>query len=595
MLIQTREEFLQARTTLLKADVIAVDTETNWTDDWDARELMGISLHCRLPENVQYELSFYFPFRHNHDRTLFAEHNNNLPYEWLRDLSCVLERTDCIYVGHGFKFDFKVFEKEGIHITGQLRDTLLLSWMDDENKFSHELADLAKLVGDKKDRTELKNIGKHLGGWEKIPPEVMERYACGDVRICFRLHEIFWPRIVEQELEECYKHEEKRLRVLTKMEQRGIQIDKDTALRLSEEARTKMQDTLDEFGYDPGKPSQLAHRLFAAESEGGLGLPILGNPTKRKSKEFPRGLPNMSVSILSRLNHPEALRVLDYRSWQKANSTWYEGWFNKTTADSRIHPEFKQHGTVTTRWSCTRPNMQQIPRDIERTPVKRMLRSREGYELWEYDYSQMEFRLGAIYAECYPILEAYKTGTDVHQLTSDRLKLEELTGLPKAEARYAGKQTNFLTIYGGGPEVLRYQIWRDARLELPYSTASDILDEFHKSYPEWRKIMRKCEGTAKSRGYVKMWNGRRRHFDVVWKCKDAFNSIIQGGCAQIIFESMEELDDQGFEIVSQVHDALWIEVPVESSAEDQERIKKIMEWPSEKFGIPFPVDGKRLA
>lgn len=595
MLIQTREEFLQARTTLLKADVIAVDTETNWTEDWDARELMGISFHCRLPENDDYELSFYFPFRHNHDRTLFAQHNENLPYEWLRDLSCVLERTDAIFVGHGFKFDFKVLEREGIFLTGTLRDTLLLSWMDNENKFSHELNELAKLVGDKKDRAELKDIGKHLGGWDKIPPEVMERYACGDARITFQLHEYFWPRIVEQGLAELYEKEERRLRILVKIEQRGVLIDKDTAVKLSEEARKAMQDTLDEFGYNPGKPSQLAHRLFGAESEGGLGLPILGAPTKRRSKEFPSGLPNMSESVLSRLNHPEAMRVLDYRSWQKANSTWYEGWFKKVGKDSRIHPEFKQHGTVTTRLSCTKPNMQQIPRDIERTPVKTMLRATPGYELWEFDYSQVEFRLGAIYAECAPILEAYKNGADVHQLTSDRLKLEELTGLSQSDSRYCGKQTNYLTIYGGGPDVLIYQVWRDARLMLPYPTAEDVLNEFHRSYPEWKKIAKKCEGVARSRGYVKMWNGRRRHFDVVWKYKDAFNSIIQGGCAQIIFDSMEELDSEGFEIVSQVHDSLWIEIPIESSEADRERIRKIMEWPGEKFGIPFPVDEKRLA
>lgn len=594
MLVQTRDEFLQARTTLLKADVIAVDTETNWTDDWDSRELMGISMHCRLPENNEYELSFYFPFRHQHDRNLFSKHNENLPYEWLRDLACVLERTDCIYVGHGFKFDFKVLEREGIFLTATLRDTLLLSWMDNENKFSHELNDLAKLVGDKKDRAELKSIAKNLGGWEKIPPEVMERYACGDTRITYHLYEYFWPRLEKQELTKLYEREEKKLRILTKMEQRGIQIDKDTAVKLSEEARTRMRDTLAEFGYDPGKPSQLAHRLFGAPPEG-LALPILGGYSKRKSKEFPQGIPYMTEAVLSRLNHPEALKVLDYRSWQKANSTWYEGWFNKTTSDGRIHPEFKQHGTVTTRLSCTKPNMQQIPRDVERTPVKSMLRARRGYELWEFDYSQMEFRLGAIYADCNPILDAYQHGIDVHQLTSSRLNLEELTGLSRSEARYAAKQTNFLTIYGGGAAVLRSQIWRDTRLDMPYETAEEILEEFHKSYPEWKKIANRCEAAAKQRGYVKMWTGRRRHFDVVWKHKDAFNSIIQGGCAEIIFDSMIQLHEEGFEIVSQVHDSLWIEVPTDSCDSDRDRIRKIMEWPKEEFGIPFPVDEKRLA
>lgn len=594
MLVQSREEFLQARTTLLKAAVIAVDTETNWTDDWDSRELMGISMHCRLPENGDYELSFYFPFRHNHDRTLFSKHNENLPYGWLRDLSCILERNDCIYVGHGFKFDFKVLEREGIYLTGTLRDTLILSWMDDENKFSHELNDLAKLVGDKKDRAELKNIAKSLGGWDKIPPEVMEKYASGDARITFHLHEYFWPRLIAQELDHLYEREEKKLRILTKIEQRGVAIDKDTAVKLSEEARTKMQEAKAQFGYDPAKPSQLAHRLFGAPPEG-LALPILGGHSKRKSKEFPQGIPYMTEAVLSRLGVEEALRVLDWRSWQKANSTWYEGWFNKTSKDGRIHPEFKQHGTVTTRLSCTKPNMQQIPRDIERTPVKSMLRARSGFELWEFDYSQVEFRLGAIYADCEPILEAYQRGADVHQLTSDRLQLEQLTGLSKAEARYAAKQTNFLTIYGGGAAVLRYQIWRDARLDMPYTTAEEILAEFHRSYPEFKHIANKCESVARQRGYVKMWTGRRRHFDVVWKFKDAYNSIIQGGSAEIIYDSMIMLDEAGFEMVSQVHDSLWVEVPIETAEVDCQKIKEIMEWPGNQFGIPFPVDAKRLA
>jgi DNA polymerase I len=593
MLIQSREQFEHARTVLLDADTVAVDTETNWTDSWDLRELMGISTHCMIPENPNYDVSFYFPFRHEHNKNLFE--SKNLPFSWLRDLSPAFERTDCIYVGHGFKFDFKVFEKEGIYINGEVRDTLLLSWMEDENKFSHELGDLAKTVGDIKLRKELISIGKNLGGWNKIPPEVMELYACGDARITFLLYKYFWQVLENQELTKLYPREEKKLRILTKMEKRGIQIDKDTAIKLSEEALAKMQETLDEFGYDPAKPSQLAHRLFAAPPEG-LGLKPIGGYSSRKSKEFaPYGIPNMSADTLSRLNHPECLRVLDYRSWQKANSTWYEGWFNKVASDGRIHPDFKQHGTITTRLSCTKPNMQQIPRDMEKTPVKSMLRAKEGYELWEFDYSQIEFRLGVIYAECTPVIEAYKQGFDVHQMTADRIGIQELSGLSQSEARYAGKQTNFLTIYGGGPTVLCYQLWRDAKIQLAFYVAEEILDGFDTTYPEFKKMRNKADSVGKSRGYVKLWTGRHCRFQWPSQTKDGFNRICQGGAAEIIFDSMIELDEQGFEIVSQVHDSLWIEIPIESSQEDRDRIHKIMEWPSEQFGIPFPVDEKQLA
>jgi DNA polymerase I len=593
LLIQSREAFEHARTVLLDADVIAVDTETNWTDSWDLRQLMGISTHCAIPENPNYDISYYFPFRHEHDENLFE--SRNLPYSWLRDLSPAFERTDCIYVGHGFKFDFKVFEKEGISITGEVRDTLLLSWMEDENKFSHELEELAKTVADKKLRKELKDIAKNLHGWEKIPPEVMELYACGDARITYLLYKYFWQVLENQGIQHLYAGEEKKLRILTKMEQRGIQIDKDTAVRLSQEALAKMQETLDEFGYDPGKPAQLAHRLFSAPPEG-LGLEPIGGYSSRKSKEFaPYGIPIMDANVLSRLNHPEALRVLDYRSWQKANSTWYEGWFNKVALDSRIHPEFKQHGTITTRLSCTKPNMHQIPRDIEKTPVKSMLRAKDGFELWEFDYSQIEFRLGVVYAECLPIIKAYKEGFDVHQLTSDRIGIQDLSGLSLQEARYAGKQTNYLTIYGGGPAVLIYQLWRDAKIQLAFYVAEEILEGFNETYPEFQRMRNKAEGVGKSRGYVKLWTGRHCRFQWPSQTKDAFNRLCQGGAAEIVARSMIDLDEEGFEIVNQVHDSLWIEIPKDDSEQSRKRITTIMEWPGDQFDIPFPVDEKQLA
>lgn len=595
MLVQTRDQFDHARTILLTADVIAVDTETNWTESWDDRELMGFSTHCEIQGREGFEVSFYFPFRHQHDTDLFAVNNDNLPYGWLRDISIFLERTDCDFVFHGFKFDSQVFAKEGIEVVGNtVWDTVLMSWMDDENKFSHELDDLAKLVGDKKLRTELKKIAKNLKGWEKIPPEVMELYACGDTRITYKLKEFFQPRLEQQELISLYSREEKKMRLLTKIESKGIAIKKDVAKRLSEEAQTQMQEALAEFGYDPQKPSQLAHRLFADEPEG-LGLPVLGGYSKRKSVEFAQGIPNMDKNILSRLNHPEALKVIDYRTWLKANSTWYEGWFDKTGQDGRIHPTYKQHGTKTGRLSCAKPNMQQIPRDVVKTPVKKMLASSPGTQLWEFDYSQIEFRLGAIYADCQPILRAYVEGADVHQLTSERIGIENLSGLSREESRYAGKQTNFLTIYGGGASVLVFQIYRDTKIILPLDTAEEILSAFHSSYPEFRKIANKCESVAQSRGYVKLWTGRRRHFDVVWECYKAFNSIVQGGAADIVCDSMVMLDDEGYDLVSQVHDSIWIEIPEDDVENEVNKIMKIMEWPGPEFGIPFPVDAKRLA
>lgn len=605
-LIQTREQFDLARTVLLQADVIAVDTESNWDtfmeskkrnnwdSSWDDQRLMGLSTHCEIKGSGM-EMSYYFPFRHQHDKELFSVNNNNLPYEWLRDLAPALEKEDCTYVFHNFKFDKRILEWEGIEVIGHVEDTMLLSWMENENKFSHALEDLAKLVEDKKLRKELHEIAKNLKGWNKIPPEVMALYACGDVRVTFKLRDYFLPLLEEQELLSLYPREEQKMNVLYKIEKRGVGVHKDIAMQLSEEAVAKMQVALIEFGYDPQKPSQLAHRLFAEPPEG-LGLLPIGGFSKRKSVEFPQGLPNMDKNVLSRLGHKECLKVIEYRTWLKANTTWYGGWFYKTAKDGRIHPTFKQHGTVTTRLSGEKPNMQQIPRDIEKYPVKKMLKAKDGYELWEFDYSQIEFRLGAIYAECKPILDAYLQGFDVHKLTSERIGIQELSGLSEEDARYAGKQTNFLTIYGGGTEVLIFQIWRDTKIALDYDVAETILERFHSELPEFRCCANKCESVARSRGFVKLWTGRRRHYkDIPWKCYTAFNSIVQGGAAEIVSESLIMLDEIGIELVSQVHDSVWVEIPKDEVEVTKAKIVETMEWPFKEFKLPFPVEAKRLA
>lgn len=604
MLIQTREQFELALTVLIQADLIAIDIETNWDtfpksdswdSEWDDKLLMGISTHCEI-KGRDMEMSYYFPFRHlDFDTSLFKVNNENLPYSWLRELAVAFEKPDCEYIFHNFKGDDHVLRKEGIEVSGDIIwDTMIMSWMEDENKFSHRLADLGRNIGEKKLGKELKDIAKALKGWNKLPPEVMALYACEDARITYKLFPKFKLSLESQQLLGLYPREELKTRILQKIESRGVGVHKDVATQLSEEAVANMQEAQAQFGYDPQKPSQLAHRLFSEPPEG-LGLQPIGGYSKRKSVEFPPGIPNMDKNILSRLGHEECLRVLEYRRWLKANTTWYSGWFYKTARDDRIHPTFKQHGTKTTRLSCERPNMQQIPRDIEKYPVKKMLKAKEGYELWEFDYSQIEFRLGAVYAECKPILEAYKGNLDVHKLTSERIGIQELSGMSAEDSRYAGKQTNFLTIYGGGVDVLIFQIWRDTKIALDYDVAEEILKRFHSELPEFKRCGYKCESVAKANKYVKLWTGRKRHFDVPWECYKAFNSICQGGAAEIIYESMIMLDEMEIEMVSQVHDSLWVEIPTDVVEQQKEKIIETMSWPGGKFGIPFPVDAKRLA
>lgn len=329
----------------------------------------------------------------------------------------------------------------------------------------------------------------------------------------------------------------------------------------------------------------------------------------------------MREEFLSKhLDHPLVVSVLEYRGLVKANSTWFRGFIDiaSRSKDARLHSTFngssKQSGkigTKTGRLNSSNPNVQQIPRHEEELDaditkhVKRLFKpGRQRWGLYEFDYSQIELRLASVYAHADPLLEALRAGADPHSVTAQRIGC----------SRQAAKHATYTTLYGGGPPRLAETIERLQFITtgqvISYSVedAKDLLDAFFDLYPGFKTMLGQAAQTIRQRGYVKMWNGRRRHLErwfdpikqrMVDNGHKAFNSIIQGGASEIIEQSMRSIPrkDYAYRVVSQVHDSLWIEIVNDYREEWIEELKWYMEWPSrdERFEIPFDVDVKRLA
>jgi DNA polymerase-1 len=597
-LIQTREEFDEHISNIRNARLLALDTETNIAPRWN-RYLVGFSYYC-VDDSGQPKMG-YFPFRHNHNRQLFVNHDN-IPYEWLKELGTVLTEHTAgkTFIFHNAKFDIPVFESEGIELSGVMYwDTMLMSHFVDENVFSHGLKQLAMSFWGKEAGSEsefLKKLLKNLNGrWETCPPAVMAEYCCKDSQLTYNLYQKFLVEMQEQDLIKLWDEALLFNKALMDIEATGIRINPQVALTLHLQSQKELEESRTYLGFDPMKPSELAHRLYASPSDGGLGF----RPqeySKRKSKEFPQGLPTMNELILSRLDHEVVRKVLRHRQVVKADSTWYEGFLSKMSPQERLHTEYKQHGTVTGRLSSSNPNLQQLPRDKEKTPVKSILSASDGYELWEFDYSQIELRLGALYADDPGFLSAYREGADVHDLTAKSVGAYDSPGISRDQARYVGKTTNFLIIYQGGPQVLRTTLWKDGRLDVPLTTCETIINNFHKNSPGFRDVANRATLTASSNGFVKLWSGRRRHFKFQSESHKAFNSIIQGGAAEIVKSSLIQLWRNRYRLVGQVHDSVWIELPKSEVEESVPKIQEIMsKWVEEKFELPFPVDAKLLA
>lgn len=549
------------------ADMIALDTETNITDTMHDRYPLGFSA-------ATVQETYYFPLEHK--KTLGHQ---NLAVDSVNSL----QPKHIIW--HNAKFDRQVFKKINLDFDAvPFDDTMLLSYVLDENP-PHKLKELGeKFVrgGSSNDQQIVKALTKGFT-WEGIFLEIMAQYAETDARLTFDLFDILTLKFKKYNgtLDEIYANDLQLCNILQGIEEIGITIDVVEARLKGLQCLHLLKDMKEKLGYDPGKPSQLIPRLFDVPPIG-LGLKPIAYGVS--------GKPSTGVEVLEEYHHPEVAQILHFRRIKKAMTSYYESWPKLTDSTGTLHPTFHQHSTLTGRLSCSDPNMHQIPRDTDENetksqfPVKKLVRARSGWQVWELDYDQQELRLASVYAEEHAMLAVFRAGNDPHQLMADTLHV----------TRFIGKQVNFLLPYGGGAYKLFTTIKKLApQVSFTISMAESIHQQYHETYPGFRRIAYKCAGVMEQQGYIEYWSGRRRR--MAFDQHKTFNSLIQGGCADITRESMlkiHELELQDTRMVNQVHDSIWIET---RNVADIELVRQTMEWPTLAFGLPFSVGVKRLA
>jgi len=585
MLVDTEDKFQRMLEQLGRAEIIAVDTETNGVT-FDSRGLVGIVFGICADKDLELYPTWYCPF--GHEANLFGL-DNNLPWEWLQHLEFLFKDPSKTWVLHNAKFDFNVLSEAGLPLpVGKWYDTMLMFHMWNENLFTYGLKELGKkFLDDDSDKEEklLKKLHKSLGGngYERIPPEALSVYASKDAQLTIQLFELVRDYIAQSDIAEVFESlwegAMQYSEALRRVENRGILIDVKRAQGLAQRARLRQKELEASLGFDPLKPKRLAQHLFGSPPE---GLGFRPGPLGKPSKSFPSGQPTMDAEFLSTLDHPDVEKILEYRHHSQEASFWYEGWPALVDRNNVLHTNFKIHGTKNSRLSSEKPNMQQVPREGS-SAVKSLLLARPGFELWEFDYSQVELRLAACYGADENMVNAFRQGGDIHQVTADALGI----------TRQDGKTYNFSQLYGGGVRTICRQ------LGVTEAAARRLKAAFARTYPGLAEARSKATAAAEGALSVPMWSGRRRHFMWPSEYKDAFNAAVQGGGAEILRVSLCTLlfDTPEFEghVVNLVHDSFWVELPEDQIEYQAKVVKDVMEWPTDKFGIPFPVDAKRLA
>ena len=365
--------------------------------------------------------------------------------------------------------------------------------------------------------------------------------------------------------------------VLRAMEREGMLVDADVLRSLGQDFKAHIARLVAEIDEMAGEkinlnsPKQLGELLFVK-----LGIP---SPKKKIST---------NAEVLESLEgaYPICGKILEYRKYQKLQSTYIDALIPMRDAGGRVHTKFDPVGTATGRISSSEPNLQNIP---VRTELGKAIRgafiARPGWTLVDADYSQIELRVLAHISGDPTMIHAFQEDQDIHARTA-----AEVYGVPLEavthEMRTACKAVNFGIVYGISEFTLAKNIGV-SRIE-----AKDFIDRYFKRYPGVKAYMDSAVKLGHEQGYVTTLMGRRRYLPELrspnfslrsFGERCAMNSPIQGTAADIIKLAMikvyDALREGGYEarLIMQVHDELIVEAPVYEAERVRELLKGCME------------------
>lgn len=373
------------------------------------------------------------------------------------------------------------------------------------------------------------------------------------------------------------------LPVLVRMEQNGVKIDTGSLARTSAtftEEMSKIEQTIYRLAgtsFNISSPRQVGEMLFDR-------LKIVEKAKRTKSGQYVT-----SEEVLQSLKgkHEIISHILDYRGYKKLLSTYIDSLpslINKQTG--HIHTSFNQAVTVTGRLSSSNPNLQNIPiRDANGKEVRKAFIPDDGCEFFSADYSQIELRIMAHLSGDENLIEAFRSGLDIHAATASKVFKKPIDNITADERRKA-KTANFGIIYG----ITVFGLAE--RMQVSRSEAKELIDEYFQTYTKVKEYMDKSIATAREKGYTETLFGRRCYLPDInssnsvvrsYAERNAINAPIQGTAADIIKVAMVRIDQRmqreqlRSKMILQVHDELNFSVVPEEKEQLQRLVVEEMQ------------------
>ena len=580
-LIESEEEARKIRDYFLTKEILSFDTETTSTNAIDA-ELVGLSfaveefkaVYVAVPaerEAAQRMVDIFRP---------------------------LYEDEHIMKVGQNIKYDYEVLRRYGIEVRGPMFDTMLAHYIVQpelhhnmdymaETLLGYQTIHIDQLIGPR---------GKGQRSMRDLQPQEVYEYAAEDADVTLRLKNVLDQKLKEVDGERLfYDIEMPLVPVLAEMELTGVCLDTAALAETGKNFNRRLAEYEHKIYAEAGEtfnissPKQVGDILFGK-------MKIVDKPKKTKTGQY---VTSEEVLTQLRSRAPIVDDILSYRGLKKLLGTYIEALprlINPRTG--HIHTCFNQAITATGRLSSSDPNLQNIPiRDDDGKEIRKSFVPEPGCLFFSADYSQIELRIMAHLSQDEHMLDAFRSGTDIHAATAAKIwhvPVEEVT----PEQRKKAKQANFGIIYG----ISTYGLAQ--RMNISNSEARQLIDDYFATFPRVKAYMDEAIATCREKGYAETIYHRRRYLPDIasrnatvrgFAERNAINAPIQGSEADIIKVAMihifKRFAAEGLRsrMILQVHDELNFSV----YPEEREQVERIVIEEMEnacRLSIPLTAD-----
>ncbi len=578
-LIKTEEALRKAVEALSAHQAIGLDTETTELDPYVGRLRL---IQLATPSGVYIV-----------DLDAFGDRNNGNLRETsaLAPLRELLAAHRPVKIAHNAKFDAKFIKHTLGADLGGLFDTLLASQLigagDIEER--HGLDTVAsRYLNESVDKTE------RLSNWNFELSEAQLQYAARDAAVLVPLREKLIERLRSDSLIQCAQLEFECVMTVADMELTGFYMHKDRwleQLSIVEKKRIQLASELQDVLAEESNQGT----LFGGPQRDEINLDSHQQLTKaleRLGITMPDSTRNWKLQPLA-AEYPVIATLLEYRTVQKALTSYGQNMIdlvNPTT--HRLHADFRQIGAPTGRFSCTNPNIQQVPHAVE---YRRCFSGYpEGRRLIIADYSQIELRILAEFSGDRGFINAFNSGADLHRVTAAEVFNVAVDQVSREQRDFA-KRLNFGVVYGIGAQ--RFSIMTGSTV----TEAENILRKYFATYRGLDTYLHEAADRAVRDRQARTGSGRLVRFryddqdrqQISMTKRNGKNTPIQGTSADILKRALrllkDELRNTNAQIVNIIHDEIVVEADAAEANEVAVKVERAMCAAGEEYVKTVPV------